>query len=169
MNTLKKAKPRRLLSLLLAAVILFGALPLTALPVGAASDWITISDTNDFSRMAQLTGMLSQSDTKYIKLCDDINLNYDCGSAFPVNGEKHLDLNGHKINYDDRTSENCRYMFGIESGAEMYIYDSSDKKTGYIHYDGMLSDAVGMRKNAAEAVRRNEKARKHYADISHSA
>lgn len=140
MNTLKKAKPKRLLSLLLTVVILLGTIPIGALPVGAADapSWITIKGTNDFSRMAQLTGMLSQSGTKYIKLGEDINLNYNSDSAFPVNGIKHLDLNGYKINYDDRTSENCSYMFEVESGAEMYIYDSSNKKTGYIHFDGIL-------------------------------
>ena len=137
MNKFKKAKPKRWLSLLLTVVILLGTMPFAALPVGAAPDWITISGANDSSKMQQLKGMLSQSGTKYIKLGEDINLNYDLGSAFPINGVKHLDLNGHKINYDDRVAES-RVMFSVKSGAEMYIYDSSAKKTGYIHYDGIL-------------------------------
>ena len=140
-----KVIPKRLFSIFLSLIILLGVMPLSAVSAFAADDgfaenpsWFVISGANDSTRMAQLNGMLSQSGTKYIKLGDDIDLNYDLGSSFPINGIKHLDLNGHKLNYDDRTSENCRYMFDILSGAEMYIYDSSDKKTGYIHFDGIL-------------------------------
>lgn len=147
MNTLKKAKPNRLISLLLAVVILLGALPLAAFPASATSafnanpSWTTISGANDSTRMAQLTGMLSQSGTKYIKLGEDINLNYDLGSSFPVNGVKHLDLNGHRINYSDGTDAQARALFEVKSGAEVYIYDSSAKQTGYIHFDGRLTES----------------------------
>ena len=144
MNTQKRSKPERLTSLLLALIMLLGVLPLPASAVDSFNEnpsWMTISGANDSTRMAQLTGMLSQSGTKYIKLGDDIKLNVDIGAAFPINGVKHLDLNGHRINYSDGTDAQARALFEVKSGAEVYIYDSSAKQTGYIHFDGRLTES----------------------------
>ena len=147
MNILKKAKPKRLFSIMLSLVMVLTMMPLTAVPASAASsfnenpNWTTISGANDTTRMGTLTGMLSQSGTKYIKLGEDIELNVDIGAAFPINGVKHLDLNGHRINYSDGTDAQARALFEVKSGAEVYIYDSSAKQTGYIHFDGRLTES----------------------------
>lgn len=142
MSIQKSTKCKRLTSLLLALIMVVGLLPLSVMSASAAGNdpsWTTISGANDISRMAQLQSYLSQSGTKYIKLGDDIELDSDLDNFFPINGEKHLDLNGHRINYSDGRAVSADFMFEVKSGATMYIYDSSAKQTGYIHFDGRLT------------------------------
>ena len=165
MNTLKKAKPKRFVSILLAFVMVLTMMPLTAMPASAAEAnpaWQDIRSDRETEPWILLYRYLQNNSIKYLRLQCDIVLDEgennpfwygnDSGqqsSNILIVGEKHLDLNGHKIVYRNDSEfpagmEN-HTLFKVTEGASFTLYDTG--KGGRISYEGPVNRYGGPERN----------------------
>ena len=158
---------KRIISLLLAMVMLFSMVPLSAIPSSAADSddstaatdppviksrwrykenptWIQVNnsggDRNGIARLKALMEDPGGGAAVYIKLTSDLVYTGDKGFnlTMKVVGCKHLDLNGHKLIYG--VDPRGKYPFiTVNGGSELHIYDSQNGG-GYIHYEGKLTE-----------------------------
>lgn len=173
---MKTKKRTRVISWLLTLVMLVGMLPLSAMPAVAAetddaSSWptganaVTINASEikkqegctkkeAFEKAyAELQDALADSNVRYIRLEDNISNDENDPIAtrkvLTVSGEKHLDLNGYKIEIwlwldSERASGAKQHthpavtLLTVTEGADLTIYDTSSKGTGRIQTNSRL-------------------------------
>lgn len=152
---MKIKKSNRILSLILAIVMVAGIIPFSvissyaALPTADAS-WTVVSGDKALDRYYDLQEKLQSESTgtKYIRLDKNIEFEYqmykkgdkDILPQLVVKGDVVFDLNGHKIdikyyNKDKETTIN-ESMFLIEEGNKLTVVDSMGK--GKIHTNSYI-------------------------------
>lgn len=154
---MKIKKTNRILSLLLAIVMVAGIIPFSAISTFAAmptddASWTVVSGNKALDRYNDLQAKLqsSNTDTRYIRLDKDIKFEYqkynkgnkDILPQLVVTGEVVLDLNGHKIDikyyHKNKSTTLNESLFYIGNGSKLTVIDSMGK--GKIHTDSYIMD-----------------------------
>lgn len=145
MNTQKRAKPKRLLSLLLTVVMLLGVLPLSAVSVSAEGT-VTGSGTDanpyvvtDYDGLRDVLMNRGSSQTTYLKLGADFDTKGKADGAGVTEATKIiirqtfvLDLNGHKA---ELYSLKINHLIRIIHGG-LTVWDTSPGQTGELQGSG---------------------------------
>lgn len=158
---MKTKKRSKILSLLLALLMLVGMVPFSVIPAMAAGfgdvqvtssypydpnpRWVEINNAKgNYKGISALKSLMGTTGpgyrNKYIRLTS--NLEYvgddDFNLLMEVNECVHLDLNGHKLIYGvDNKKGGSKPLITVIGGSELHIYDSQNGG-GYIHYEGKL-------------------------------
>lgn len=158
---MKTKKRSKILSLLLALLMLVGMVPFSVIPAMAAGfgdvqvtssypydpnpEWVEINNAKgNYKGISALKSLMGTTGpgyrNKYIRLTS--NLEYvgddDFNLLMEVNECVHLDLNGHKLIYGvDNKKGGSKPLITVIGGSELHIYDSQNGG-GYIHYEGKL-------------------------------
>lgn len=158
---MKTKKRSKILSLLLALLMLVGMVPFSVIPAMAAGfgdvqvtssypydpnpEWVEINNAKgNYKGISALKSLMGTTGpgyrNKYIRLTSDLEYvgDDDFNLLMEVNECVHLDLNGHKLIYGvDNKKGGSKPLITVIGGSELHIYDSQNGG-GYIHYEGKL-------------------------------
>lgn len=158
---MKTKKRSKILSLLLALLMLVGMVPFSVIPAMAAGfgdvqvtssypydpnpEWVEINNAKgNYKGISALRSLMLTTGpgyrNKYIRLTSDLEYvgDDDFNLLMEVNECVHLDLNGHKLIYGvDNKKGGVSPLITVIGGSELHIYDSKNGG-GYIHYEGKL-------------------------------
>lgn len=158
---MKTKKRSKILSLLLALLMLVGMVPFSVIPAMAAGfgdvqvtssyaydpnpKWVEINNAKgNYKGISALKSLMGTTGpgyrNKYIRLTSDLEYvgDDDFNLLMEVNECVHLDLNGHKLIYGvDNKKGGSKPLITVIGGSELHIYDSQNGG-GYIHYEGKL-------------------------------
>ena len=149
-----KRKTNRLLSILLALLMLVGAVPVFSISASALEKRTYEVDT--WSEL--VSALISQVDAD-ITVTGDIYSEYKGAyTTYNIEGKNTLNLNGHSVEFNaklnevqhDMYNEPREVMFKVIKGAELTITDSSDLDLGSISFD---AHAVAWRDFQRSAIR----------------
>jgi len=134
-------KTRRLISFILCAMMVLTLIPVTGLITADAQETVSVSTAAEFR------SALASSGSTLIRLANDISdtvSDETLHTWVTVGGDKTLDLNGKKVKI---TAQKIIFskMILIPSGKSLTVYDSSEKKTGGLHYDADMTSGNEFR------------------------
>ena len=137
-----KMKPHKLLSMLLALVMLLSLLPTTAeayLPTPnpntphSNNGWVELNGPLGVAALKEY--LKDENNTWYMRLTGNISLDDDSFEGITVKGAKYLDLNGYSVDVN-RDGGKELTLFEVPEGSTIVVCDS--RGGGRIHYDGYL-------------------------------
>ena len=122
----EQIRGKRLLSILLACIMMISLVPMTAFATGA--DVMEVSTADGYYNAIRMN---SESTARTVKLTNDIDISALDNYAADVYADLTIDLNGHTLTLGGKSVK-----FWFYKNANVTITDTSDAKTGTISQTG---------------------------------